>query len=119
MSKLLAYCGLDCDACEAYEATMAGDTAELERVAAQWAKQFGVPSMAVADVTCAGCANDDARKCSWCAQCPMRVCARERGLASCAHCSDYTGCEKLAGFFQADPSGRQRLDDMRQQLGLA
>ena len=116
MTALLAYCGLDCAACEAYKATMAGDSAELERIAARWAEGFGNPNMTVADVTCAGCTDDDPRKCSWCSECSMRLCARERELATCAHCPDYVGCEKLESFFAVDAGGRARLDDLRRQL---
>ncbi len=118
MAELLAYCGLDCGACEAYKATIAGDTAELERIAARWVTEYGIPDATIITVTCAGCANDDARKCAWCGECPLRECARERSVASCAHCPDY-GCEKLQAYFQTSPDGRARLDDLRQQLGLA
>ena len=75
MSVLLAYCGLDCAACEAYQATATNNQVELARIATEWAKEFGAASMSVADVTCTGCADEDPRKCSWCSECPLRACA--------------------------------------------
>ena len=50
------------------------------------------------DLTCRGCRT--VVTASWCTDCEMRLCARERGLAFCSHCDDYP-CEHNKAF-QAD-----------------
>ncbi len=35
-AKVIAFCGIDCSACDAYRATQSGDPAELDRVATAW-----------------------------------------------------------------------------------
>ena len=57
MKKLIAYCGLDCEKCEAYIATKNNDNALREKVAKEWSELNGVditPEM----INCDGCRVD-------------------------------------------------------------
>lgn len=110
---IIAFCGLNCAECEAYKATQANDEAWKERVAAQWREQFNAPGIDVAAVTCDGCLAFDGRLGSHCGECDIRACGIERGVANCAACADYAGCEKLAGFFQFAPEAKATLDALR------
>ena len=86
-----AYCGLYCGACAILVATERGEVEKLlekEEAAAYTVEQL----------TCHGC-KTDVLAC-FCADCEMRRCARERGLAFCCDCDDYP-CELNKGF-QAD-----------------
>jgi hypothetical protein len=114
MDKIIAYCGLICSDCPAYVATQAGDQAALERVAAQWRQDYNAPNITVESVICDGCLNVG-RKCSHCAECDIRACGVERGVANCAHCSDYA-CDKLTRFFGLVPQVQTVLDGIRQSL---
>lgn len=116
MGRLVAYCGIVCSECPAYAATIAGDMAELERVAERWRKEFGMDSITVESITCAGCSTEDPRKCGLCAVCDIRACARQRQVATCAHCEDYA-CERLERHFQGAPAARQVLDEIH--VGLS
>ena len=115
MDKMIAYCGLLCTDCPAYIATQADDRAALERVAAQWRKEYDAPNITVESIICDGCLTADGRKCSHCFECEMRACAIERGAVNCAHCDDY-GCEKIERFFGFVPDARTRLDAVRAKL---
>ena len=42
MKELIAYCGLDCESCEARTATVRNDDALREKVAALWSELNGV-----------------------------------------------------------------------------
>ena len=114
MDKIIAYCGLICTDCPAYTATQANDQAALERVAAQWREEFNAPNITAEAVICDGCLSGG-RKCSHCAECPIRACGLERGVANCAYCADYDTCQKLAGFFGFVPSAKAVLDEIRQR----
>ena len=109
--RIIAFCGILCSECEAYKATQSGDQAELERVAAAWHEQFS-PDITAAAIICDGCLATQGPRCSYCAECPIRACAIDRGVQSCAHCADY-GCSMIEQFLSHAPEMRKTLDEMR------
>lgn len=115
MDKIVAYCGLVCTDCPAFIATQADDRAALERVAAQWREEYNSPEITVDSVICDGCLTDEGRKCGHCAECEIRACGMERGIANCAHCPEYV-CEQLEGFFGFVPDARDMLDEIKAHL---
>jgi hypothetical protein len=115
MTQMIAVCGLDCAACEAYQATQAGDMAALERIAAKWRTEYKDPKIDAKGITCDGCLSNTGRMCGHCRKCGPRLCAVERGLANCAHCPDY-GCEKISSLHKFMPEAKARLDDIRAAL---
>ena len=57
MKKYIAYCGLDCESCEARRATVNDDDSLRQRVAKEWSALNGVeitPEM----INCVGCRID-------------------------------------------------------------
>ena len=95
MNEMTAYCGLDCENCDAYIATKNNDDALREMVARLWSELNGVeitPEM----INCDGC-RMDGRKTPYCESlCPIRQCAKGRGYATCGSCAETEGCKKLA-----------------------
>lgn len=116
MTPMIAFCGLDCSKCEAYLATQANDEAEKERIAAQWRQQFSAPSITAAYVTCDGCTDLQGHAGGHCLECDIRACALERGVANCAHCTGYEGCDRLARFLGEVPAAKATLDEIRRGL---
>ena len=112
-NSLIAACGLDCAQCEAYKLTQANDLAGLEALVTKWKVDFNAPNMTVKDVTCDGCTATSGRIGGYCAMCGIRACAVERGLDTCAECTDY-GCEKLTAFWQNAPQAKANLEALRQ-----
>jgi hypothetical protein len=112
MAQLIARCGLDCAACEAYQATQAGDLAWKQRIAAEWRERYHNPSFDTVSVTCNGCTSASGPWCSHCSACDIRACCQERGLANCAACPDYA-CAKLERFFGFVPQVKVTLDAIR------
>lgn len=58
MKKLIAYCGLDCENCDARKATLKNDDALREKTARLWSKMNGekiLPEM----INCEGCRAED------------------------------------------------------------
>jgi hypothetical protein len=70
MEKLIAYCGGRCDTCAILLATREADDAKKHEMS----KTEGGRLL-----------NN---------KCPVRKCAVEKGVETCAHCSEYA-CEKL------------------------
>jgi hypothetical protein len=110
MTQLMAFCGLDCSQCPAYIATQANDIPKLTSLAQEWFD--GATDHTI--ILCDGC-NANGRIMQWCAECPTRTCAVERGFPNCAHCSDY-GCEKLMMVFSQSEDAKSNLDRIRASL---
>ena len=94
MNAYFAYCGLDCETCEARIATINNDNALREKVAALWTKLNGVeitPEM----INCVGCRIDGVKTPFCDSLCPIRRCALEGSGETCGACADMSKCEKL------------------------
>jgi len=112
--RMVAYCGLVCTDCEAYEATQAEDMEALARMADQASEQFGV-EMTAADAMCDGCLATTGRRIPYCHECAIRLCAVQRHVASCAHCDDYP-CEKIEAFSKPGSPRRATLDEIQSSI---
>jgi hypothetical protein len=113
MSHLIAFCGLDCAQCEAYQATQAEDTAWQERLLEKWRVDFNSPGMTLKDIICDGCRGP--RLGGYCSECQVRACALEHGYQTCADCPDYA-CQKLESFFKMAPQAKATLELLRPRL---
>lgn len=94
VKNLIAYCGLDCEKCEAYIATQNNDDKLRQKVAKDWSKLNGIeiiPEM----INCDGC-RATGKKTPFCdGLCEIRKCAMEKQYAICGNCKNIDKCEKL------------------------
>lgn len=111
MPELLAYCGIDCEACPALIATRTNDEALRAKTAAEWSKTFG-HDLKPEEINCTGCTSDGAHLAYCESMCEIRKCARGRKIENCSFCADY-GCATLAGFHKKAPEAKARLDAVR------
>lgn len=109
MQKIIAYCGINCSECPAYLATQKNDLKWLKKVAKEWSSES--MTFKPEEICCDGCSKDR-RLFSWCSECPIRSCCREKGFENCAYCKDY-GCDNLKMTFDKTPSAKERLDEIR------
>lgn len=115
MEQMIAFCGLDCAGCEAFQATQAGDEAAKNELWEKWKVEFNAPEMPFEAVSCDGC-TADGRAGGYCADCPVRACGKARGLANCAHCEDYETCDTLQSFIADIPGAKANLAAIRAAL---
>ncbi len=115
MPELLAYCGMDCDACPALVATRTNDAALRARTAAEWSKSYG-HDFKPEDINCSGCLSASVPLLGYCSICGIRKCAVSRKLENCASCADYV-CATLAEFQEQAPEAKARLDAIRARRG--
>jgi hypothetical protein len=111
MGQMIAYCGLDCDKCEAYTVTQSDDVPAQERLLARSRAQFNAPDLEMSSVLCDGCSSTG-RHGGFCRVCQVRACASGRNLANCAACPDYL-CATLEGFLSMAPRARATLEELR------
>lgn len=113
MSDMIAYCGLDCGECNAYETTRTRDLEKKKQMARQWSDGTKV-EFTPEDIDCDGCWSN--RISGWCRKiCKIRPCAEQRKVKTCSHCSEYP-CGKLGEFLANEPTAKQNLESIRKTL---
>lgn len=108
MKEFIAYCGLNCETCEARLATIKDDDALRRQVAAEWSELNHVeitPEM----INCTGCRIDGA-KTPYCESlCPIRQCARNKNYATCGSCGKLETCEQVGMIVNNNEEARRNL----------
>ncbi|HOX47796.1 MAG TPA: DUF3795 domain-containing protein [Spirochaetia bacterium] len=79
-SRCDSYCGIYCGACDILAACRRGEPGAFSAYLKERVPPAG-------DWRCKGCKSDEVF--GNCARCPIRACARERGLESCAACPEF------------------------------
>ncbi len=95
MKKLIAYCGLDCEKCDARIATLNNDNALREKVAKLWSELNGVeitPEM----INCEGCRVEGVKTPFCNSLCPIRQCALSKECETCGNCLAMDGCQTVS-----------------------
>ena len=108
MKKTIAYCGLNCEKCDAYIATMNDDDELRKKTAKLWSKLNQteiLPEM----INCEGC-RFDGMKTPFCDSiCQIRQCALSKSVETCADCEKIKCCEKLSVITSNDPEALNNL----------
>ena len=108
MRPNIAYCGLDCEQCDAYIATLHDDQALREKTAKLWAALNHAPILPE-HINCQGCRADGA-KTVFCEQlCAVRRCARQRGVVTCGDCPEMESCPTVGAIFANAPQAKKNL----------
>jgi len=107
---MIAYCGLDCSRCGAYQATQLDDDQKRAETAKLWSQLYQADIKAD-QINCAGCKSDGV-KFSHCNVCDIRQCCVSRGVDHCAACTDYI-CDKLTQFIKLAPEAGMALEKLR------
>jgi hypothetical protein len=102
---MIAYCCLECDKCDVYIATQKNDDALRAKVAAEW-------KMDAEKLHCDGCKSDNALF-----NCEAKKCAVAKGLPTCAHCRDFSACDKE--IWTKWPQLKEKVESMRGRLRLS
>lgn len=78
MKKMIAYCGLNCEKCDAYLATINDDQKLREKTAKLWAQLNDVPILPE-HINCQGCRADGIKTVFCDNICDIRQCSVEKG----------------------------------------
>ena len=109
-----SFCGVDCEACDLYRATITGDKEAFERAYESWTKtaqqHWGMETLDPAILHCRGCRDEGEDRFYGRKVCPIRRCVQERGLSSCGLCSEWRACETLMGLLADCPQARSTLE---------
>jgi len=109
MKAFIAYCGLDCETCEARLATVHDDNVLRKKVAKLWSELNGVeitPDM----INCAGCRIDGVKTPYCDTLCLIRQCAMGKGYETCGDCGEVRTCEKAGMILGNNEDARRNLN---------
>jgi len=110
MNEYIAYCGLDCEACEARLATVNNDDELRQRVAKEWSELNGVEITAEM-INCSGCRIPGVKTPYCDSLCLIRPCARLKQMETCGNCPEMNSCEKLAMITGNNADALRRLKE--------
>ena len=112
--RMIAYCGIDCSKCLAYQATQENNTEKLKAVAEQWSEEFKAdiePEQAICDGCKAG-----KRKSAHCKNdCKIRVCCLKKAIDSCIEC-EKDPCKQEAFVLKNAPEAKANLESQHLRI---
>lgn len=111
MKNMIGYCGLDCEKCDAYIATIHNDDTLREKTAKHWAELNNAPITADM-INCMGC-HADGVKTPFCAyMCEIKKCASKKGVETCADCSETQDCKTVAEILNNSQEAKKNLSEV-------
>ncbi len=109
MKQLIAYCGLDCESCDARIATVKNDDELREKTAQKWNAMNNAPEITAATINCMGCRADGV-KFAYCSDyCEIHKCASRKGFNTCGDCDELDSCQIVGAVLQHAPGARENL----------
>ena len=108
MRKMIACCGLDCEKCDAYLATINDDRALREKTAKLWSALNQTPILPE-QINCQGCRADGVKTVFCESLCGIRRCALKKGVTTCGHCPDRETCQTLGMITANNPEALKNL----------
>ena len=108
MRKMVAYCGLDCEKCDAYLATVRDDQALRVKTANAWSKLNQV-TILPEHIHCLGCRREGIKTVFCDSLCEIRQCALRKGVATCGSCTDLKECQTVGTILANNSEARNNL----------
>ena len=108
MNKMIAYCGLDCEKCDAYLATIRDDQALREKTAKAWAELNQAPILPE-HINCLGCRADGVKTVFCDSLCQIRQCALNKGVETCGGCPEMERCGTVGQIHAGASEARDNL----------
>lgn len=108
MKQMIAYCGLDCEKCDAYIATKNNDNVLREKTAKLWGELNQAP-ITPEMINCQGCRVDGVKTPFCDKMCKIRQCALKKNFETCADCANMNSCEELGFVLNNSDVARDNL----------
>ena len=108
MKKMIAYCGLDCEKCDAYIATVRDDQELREKTAKAWTELNQVPILPE-HINCQGCRAEGIKTVFCDSLCEIRQCALKKGVETCGNCGELEKCQNVGIILAGNPEARKNL----------
>lgn len=108
MNKYIAYCGLNCEKCEARIATINNDDELREKVAKKWSELNQV-EITKEMINCVGCRVEGV-KFPYCeSMCEIKICSSSKNFETCRDCKNLDSCKKIELILNSDDEANNNL----------
>ena len=108
MKDMIGYCGLDCEKCYAYIATINDDNTLREKTAKLWAELNNAPILPE-HINCEGCRMNGVKTVFCDSMCGIRQCALKKGVSTCGDCPELNNCTIVGAILENNPSAIENL----------
>ncbi len=108
MKEMIGYCGLDCEQCDAYIATIRNDQKLRENTAKLWS-ELNQTEILPEMINCEGCRRDGIKTMFCDRLCGIRQCALKKGIETCGECPEMDSCQILSMITANNPEAVKRL----------
>ncbi|HEX2395639.1 MAG TPA: DUF3795 domain-containing protein [Bacteroidales bacterium] len=108
MNKLIACCGLNCETCDAFIATIKNSDELRKKTAEKWQQMFNAPEIKIESINCTGCRSAGV-KFAHCFECKVRICANSKSYETCGECESLGSCKLVAMIHQYSPDALENL----------
>ena len=109
MKDMIGCCGLDCEKCDAYIATVHNDPALRKKTAELWARLNNAPILPE-HINCEGCRANGAKTVFCEHLCEIRKCAFHQGVSTCGDCPELRACPTVGAILEHNPSALENLN---------
>ena len=99
MKDMIGYCGLDCEKCDAYIATVDDDQALREKTAKLWA-ELNNALILPEHINCEGCRMNGVKTVFCDSLCGIRKSALNKGVSTCGDCSELETCPTVGAILE-------------------
>jgi hypothetical protein len=112
--RLVAFCGLVCNECPAFIATVENDDEKKKKTAEMWSSEDY--KINPEDVECDGCTFIGKKIMAFCFDCKVRQCGIGKRVENCAYCDDYP-CDILKEIweFLKTDEAKATLNEIREK----
>ena len=108
MKDMIGCCGLDCERCDAYIATISDDNDLREKTAKLWAEFNNAPILPE-HINCEGCRKNGVKTVFCESLCSIRQCALKKGVSTCGDCSELETCSIIGEIISNNPDVLKNL----------
>ena len=108
MRNMIGYCGLDCEKCDAYLATINDDQVLREKTAKLWAELNNAPILPE-HINCEGCRANGAKTVFCENMCGIRKCALNKGVETCGDCPEMETCRTVGAIISNNQEAMKNL----------
>lgn len=108
MKNKIAFCGLDCEKCDAYIATINDDQTLREKTAKLWSELNNAPILPE-HINCQGCREDGIKTVFCDSLCDIRQCALKNNVMTCGDCSSMEKCQTVSAITESNPQALKNL----------